>query len=50
MAPSENEGIHEVHATTCDLLKHFHKKIKAFAGIEQTPDSAAARERQVAIG
>jgi hypothetical protein len=40
----------EIHATTCDLLKHFHEEIKAFASIEQTTDSAAARERQVALG
>ena len=28
----------------------FHEEIKAFASIEQTTDSAAARERQVALG
>jgi hypothetical protein len=40
----------EIHETTRDLLKHFHEEIKALASIEQATDSAAARERQVAIG
>lgn len=46
---SEDQKAKEIHETTCDLLKHFHEEIKAFASNQQKAGSVVAQERQAAI-
>jgi hypothetical protein len=45
---SEDQKAKEIHETTCDLLKHFHEEIKAFAGNKQTSGNTVAQERKTA--
>jgi hypothetical protein len=46
---SEDQKATAIHETTCDLLKHFHEEIKAFAGNQQNAGNAVVQERQAAI-
>jgi hypothetical protein len=47
---SKDQKANEIHATTCELLKHFHDEIKAFAGSRRDANDGNAEAQQVEIG
>jgi len=47
---SKDQKANEIDATTCELLKHFHDEIKAFAGNGRGANDANVEKQQVAIG
>jgi hypothetical protein len=46
---SEDKKAKEIHETTCDLLKHFHQEIKAFASNQQNAGSSVVQQPQATI-
>lgn len=47
---SGDQKAKEIHETTCDLLKHFHEEIKAFASNRQNAGNDVVQQPQTAIG
>jgi hypothetical protein len=46
---SGDQKAKEIHETTCELLKHFHEEIKAFAGNQQNAGNDVVQRPQATI-
>lgn len=45
---SQDQKAKEIHETTCELLKHFHEEIKAFAGSASEAEGTPAEQQTAA--